>query len=370
MHFIFYILPTLFIIPVSIYMYIYLRRVAKYFSFNITSKKICAIIFIIAFMLSMPLSNIWGVWTVVILHFVFFSILLDIIYYICHKKWNLKKVMKGLYQCGIIPIICTSLVIGYGYWNMKNIVEKDYTIYTKKNIQQNYRIAFISDLHFGNTMNQKELEKYCEDISKHQPDIVLLGGDIVDERSTHQQMSEAFGTLSSIQNNYGIYYVYGNHDRALYSSAPHFTPKELQETITQSGIKVLSDDIEIINNEFVIAGREDASYNYPNGRMSSADLLSSIHQEYFLLLLDHQPKELHVNDQNGYDLQLSGHTHGGQIFPVGLISDWLGFGEMNYGYQALEHMQVIVSSGIAGWGYPLRTGSQSEYVIVNIENVS
>lgn len=67
-------------------------------------------------------------------------------------------------------------------------------------------------------------------------------------------------------------------------------------------------------------------------------------------------------------MQVSGHTHGGQIFPVGILSQWLGFGEMNYGYRQLSSMQVIVSSGIAGWGYPLRTGSQSEYVMIHIQS--
>lgn len=84
-------------------------------------------------------------------------------------------------------------------------------------------------------------------------------------------------------------------------------------------------------------------------------------------MVDHQPVDLNVNDELKVDLQISGHTHGGQMFPVGLISDFLGFGEMNYGYQKLNYMQVIVSSGIAGWGYPLRTGSHSEYVIIDIK---
>lgn len=64
---------------------------------------------------------------------------------------------------------------------------------------------------------------------------------------------------------------------------------------------------------------------------------------------------------------LSGHTHGGQIWPMGVMTDILGFGEMNYGYRKVNNMQVIVTSGIAGWGYALRTGSHSEYVMIEVK---
>ncbi|MBP2032075.1 putative MPP superfamily phosphohydrolase [Clostridium algifaecis] len=87
----------------------------------------------------------------------------------------------------------------------------------------------------------------------------------------------------------------------------------------------------------------------------------------FILLLDHQPFELQKNDELGYDLQLSGHTHAGQIWPVGLLSDILRTNELNYGYKKLSNMQAIVSSGMAGWGYPIRTEANSEYVIIDIK---
>ena len=86
----------------------------------------------------------------------------------------------------------------------------------------------------------------------------------------------------------------------------------------------------------------------------------------FILLLDHQPSELEKNSELGYDLQLSGHTHKGQIWPVGLISELFNFNELEYGYKEIDDFKVIVSSGISGWNYPIRTGSKSEYVIIDI----
>ena len=134
-----------------------------------------------------------------------------------------------------------------------------YSVTTNKTITQDYRIAFLSDLHFGNTMNKSELEKYCQDISLQKPDIVMLGGDIVDEHTTYQEMKEAFEVLGQIENQYGIYYVYGNHDQALYLNSPHFTPSQLKKSIEEHHISILLDSQVNIQDEMTIIGRQDRS---------------------------------------------------------------------------------------------------------------
>ena len=84
-----------------------------------------------------------------------------------------------------------------------------------------------------------------------------MDGDLVDESTTLPQMKEAFKTLSSIHNKYGIYYVYGNHDKNNYTSKPYYTPKVLAEEITKDGITILEDNVEKINNDLVLVGRAD-----------------------------------------------------------------------------------------------------------------
>ena len=103
-----------------------------------------------------------------------------------------------------------------------------------------------------------------------------------------------------------------------------------------------------------------------DGRASIEALAAKAGTGNFLLLLDHQPVDLADNARAGIDLELSGHTHGGQIWPMGILSKLTGVNEEYYGIHQIGDFQVIVSSGMAGWGYPVRTEGSSEYVVVNI----
>ncbi len=287
------------------------------------------------------------------------------------KNQTGKKIWNVIYRSGLLPLVITAFIMIYGTANMGNVVEKDYTIYTKKQIRsEGYTIVLVSDLHLGNSMDADKLKDVFVEIEQTQPDMIVLCGDIFDEQSKYTEMQKAAKIFGEAQSTYGTFYVYGNHDRASYRRNADFTPKQLEECFNSNGIQILTDDIYKINDEFTIIGREDARFagmlGETGGRESISELIGGVDSEDFILVLDHQPVEFEANISAGVDLQLSGHTHGGQIWPVGLISDLLGFGELNYGYKQIDDFQVIVSSGISGWGYPIRTGSQSEYVVVKV----
>ena len=228
----------------------------------------------------------------------------------------------------------------------------------------------ISDLHYGTVMNREKLQAVCNDIEEAEPDIVVLCGDIVDEKTTIEQMKEATEILGDIKSKYGVFYIYGNHDDARYSSIPSYTKDELKNELLSNNIYVLVDESYEINDDLVIVGRDDEGFSKEEGRKSSEDLIANIDKSKFILLLDHQPSELNLNSSLGYDLQLSGHTHKGQIWPAGLISELFNFNELEYGYKKIGDYEIIVSSGISGWNYPIRTGSKSEYLIIDIEKQS
>jgi len=352
-------------VPMFLYYYIWFRRIFKTLKFPIEKKYFQVLIIVIAFLFVWPIRNLFGIWTVIVGYLLAFIMICDI-FYVLIKKRNHPIFIDRIYSLGIIPVVCVMIVIGYSYIHMQDVKHVEYQIQTNKSISQNYRVALISDLHYPNTMDFSKLSTYCDKISKEDVDLVILAGDIVDEKTSKQEMQEAFMALGNIRSRLGIYYVYGNHDQALYSFPSPFTVEELEQSILDQNITILSDSVQQLTDDLTIIGRQDRSIVQNNVRLSSKELLANVDQDDFLLIVDHQPKDLAINDQNGYDLQVSGHTHGGQMFPVGLMTDLLGFGEMNYGYRQMEHLQVIVTSGIAGWGYPLRLGSQSEYVIINI----
>ena len=372
MNILYFIIPALLMILLSIYLYYYIARALRRVKVDVKKNRVKLIIIALVLIIMYFSLRDLGIGIVVLLHIVVLALVMDLLNYIfkilskrntiIFNKW------RTVYESGIVPIILTAIILAYGYWNMNDIVEKDYKIYTNKNIrEEGYRVAMISDLHYGTVMNREKLQAVCNDIEEAEPDIVVLCGDIVDEKTTVEQMKEATEILGDIKSKYGVFYIYGNHDDARYSSIPSYTKDELKNELLSNNIYVLVDESYEINDDLVIVGRDDEGFSKEEGRKSSEDLIANIDKSKFILLLDHQPSELNLNSSLGYDLQLSGHTHKGQIWPAGLISELFNFNELEYGYKKIGDYEIIVSSGISGWNYPIRTGSKSEYLIIDIE---
>lgn len=368
MNYLLRIFPIFGIILIGIYFYFFLNRIARCLFKRPERGIVKAAAAVISAAAVVPAANIWSLWAAVLIHLFAFAVLTDILYRLIKRlaKDKMPLKLKRLYLSGAVPVLLTAAILGWGFYNMRHVIRTDYTVYTEKAIQSaGYRAALVSDLHFGTTMDEERLEQYCREIEAAEPDFLILCGDIVDEHTSYEGLVKAFGLLGGIDTKYGVFYVYGNHDRATYSPDADFTPEQLDSVIGHSGIQLLREEAVRLTDDLIIAGRED---RYSGSRTATEALLNGAEENDFIVLADHQPVSLAENEAAGVDLQLSGHTHGGQIWPVGLISDWLGFGEMNYGYQRSGNFQVIVTSGMAGWGYPVRTGHHSEYVIIDIKS--
>lgn len=315
-----------------------------------------------------PVLRIWsgsGVWNIAVLHFCIFLILIELIFWIIGRfipEWP--RIWKILRYTGIFPILCTVAIIAYGGYNIRHVVRQEYTVTTEKTIpSEGYRVAVLSDIHYSLLDNRQAMEEMAEKISAEQVDVVILCGDIVDERTSKEKMEEVFRILGQIQSNQGIYYVYGNHDTAQYSEDPPFSEAELQHAIEVNGIQILADEKVEFENGLTLIGRQDRSL----GPAAPQELTDGIVESQYILLADHQPYELEAKAEAGVDLQVSGHTHNGQIFPIGLFSRILHMDDLQYGMAQVGDMTAIVTSGVTGWGYPIRTEGQSEYVIIHIE---
>ncbi len=314
------------------------------------------------------LSLFYHLILLVLLHLLFLcglGELCKVVFRLCFKKHNGSKpygFMRKVYKSGIVPILIVAILFTYGYFNMNTIHQTSYTV-TSDKLSTDYRVVFISDTHFGTIHDAETLKETVNEINKLNPDLVILGGDIIEEGTDKAQMYKAFEILGNLNSAYGTYYVYGNHDRQRYTNEPEYSEWELTDTLGKNGIKLLCEDTVTIGNDLLLVGREDLGSK--DDRLSADKLSEGIDDSRFILVADHQPNNVESNKKIGADLQLSGHTHGGQILPLGFLT-FLYHGYV-YGEYKTDDTTVIVSSGFAGWGFPIRTQGVSEYVVVELK---
>lgn len=366
----FFILSGIIMILPGIYLYMIVQRFLGLFpgENKIRRKKIIAAF--TALLLVLCSVNLFGTGALLVLHFTAASAVIDIIRLLIKKAGlSIPNVWDKIYRSSALPLLITAAIMGYAYLNMHRIIVTEYEVPVQKEIRrEGYRIVFLSDLHFGTTMNQEKLQEQCRRMEAEKPDLVVLGGDIVDEASSLEEVTQAFQTLGQIQSTYGIYYVYGNHDKGKYNKNCDFTAENLSEAARDAGVHILEDETVMLNEELSVSGRRDRSdavlEQIP--RKSCETLLEGMPQTAVHVIADHQPRDMEENAAAGFDLMLSGHTHAGQMWPVGLITELFDKGTVNYGMKTFGNMHLIVSSGIAGWGYPLRTGKHSEFAVISV----
>ncbi len=354
----------------GIYVYVFFRRVFRFYSKGKTNKVLQVFQTILAVAAGVFSVNIWNGISVILLHLIFSAMLFDLAAIILRKIFAGKKektyyrIAHILYHCGLIPVITVFFILLYGFLNMENIVRTEYTVQTTKDISD-YKVVLITDTHYATIQDTDILKDSISEINAQNPDIVILGGDIVEEGTSHEKMQEVFEIFQKIKSNYGVFYVYGNHDRQPYTDKRTYTDKELTEAITKNGIVILEDTFVEINEELILAGRGDAAWGNDSGRASAEELLEKADMKKYIIVADHQPVEAAENNAAGVDLELSGHTHAGQIWPTEYFFDVMKM--LRYGRYQEGDCTVIVSSGFAGWQYPIRTQEHCEYVVINIQ---
>lgn len=353
------------------YFYRFINRTMKYYRVDVERKRFKAGNVIFSAFLASLCRNIWSTSTMLILHFLVISIFLDLVTWIIRKLCRNKNFEKSkslygkLYGCGFLPIVLTALIMLYGHWNMSYAMKTEYNLEADKNVGS-YKVILITDTHYATIQDTDILKTKIEEINGENPDIVVLGGDMVDEGTTKEKMREVFQVFGELDAKYGIYYVYGNHDRQPYTQSRSYTDEELNDAILESGITILEDNYIEIGSDLVVAGRGDAARGSVSGRASVEEILQGADREKYIIMVDHQPLEAEENDAQGVDLELSGHTHAGQIWPVGYLSELAGV--LNYGFYQKGNCKVIVSSGFTGWGYSVRTEGHCEYVVINVNS--
>lgn len=359
-------------IVAAFYYYILIKRVLSLIFPDWHMKLPWKILFIVVSICLGGLSgNLFSTTGVILVHIMAAALLMELINLIVkwRKKGESPRRWNFVFKSLLIPLLVTALIFAYGYYNIRDVHETFYTVTTNKKLdvsgeKEKCRVLLITDSHYGTIFEGEKLKELKSRMDAVNPDLVVLAGDIVDESTTKEQMKEIFSAFGNISSTYGVYYVYGNHDRQRYSGEPYFSEEELETTILESGIRVLKDEYVRVTEGITLAGREDASGTQE--RKSVKEILVGVDPADYLIMADHQPVEYAENEAEQVDLILSGHTHAGQLFPSGYVMKWFHTCDLYYGHEKNGRMDAVVSSGLAGWGYPIRTQNHSEFTVVDI----
>lgn len=259
----------------------------------------------------------------------------------------------------IVPMLISLCINTYGYFEARNIRIEKITIQSSKipEAAGRIRIVQMSDVHIGLIVRDERLQRIVEEIKKADPDILVATGDLLDGQINH--LEEPLAILRDINPRYGKFAITGNHEFfAGIDQALAF--------LRDAGFVVLRGEGLNVAGMVNIAGVDDPTgVRFGLARpVSEKSILSGLAGQYFILFLKHQP--VVDNDAVEYfDLQLSGHTHGGQIFPFNFVTK--RFYPLNRGFFNLSnHSRLYVSRGAGTWGPPIRFLSPPEIAVIDL----
>jgi predicted MPP superfamily phosphohydrolase len=314
--------------------------------------------------LSDALVWIGSFWLAAMLYFFLIVILLDLVRIVNHFIPFFSSIsadyikIKHFMAAGAIGVVFITIIGGHINASIPRV--KTLNLEIRKNSKLDLlKIAMASDIHLGTIIGRKRFCRIVDKINNLNPDIVLLPGDIVDEDLGSVIKDNLGEALKSIRSKYGTYAITGNHEY-IGGAEPACS------YLSDHTVHMLRDSSFLVDSSFYIVGREDRSSRQFAGkkRKSLSELVSDINFSLPVILMDHQPFQLEEAMQNKIDLQLSGHTHHGQLWPFNYITNAIY--ELSWGYLKKGNTHYYVSSGAGTWGPPVRTGNHPEVICINL----
>lgn len=249
----------------------------------------------------------------------------------------------------------------FGLFNayMPIVRKHEITVPKKKGNLNKLRIAVASDMHFGRLSGRSHLRRLVSMMNDLKPDLILLPGDIIDDEPEPFIEKNMGALMDELEAPLGIFGVLGNHEY-YGGKIPQFV-----EEMKNIDIDIMMDDILKIEDSFYLVGRKDRT---DKNRKPFSDLIDSLDLSYPIIAMDHQPYELKQAQESGVDILLSGHTHRGQMAPNHFITKKMY--ELDWGYLKKEQLHAFVSSGFGFWGPPIRIGSRSEILQIDVNFIA
>ena len=287
-------------------------------------------------------------WLVIMFYLLMAFLVLDIgrLIHLVPASWLKDNAITSLALTGTMLV---TFIGGNIHYHNKQRQEINLT--TNKHLERPLKIVMLSDLHAGFHNRRAEVGRWVDLINAEHADLILIAGDMIDG---NVRPLLAQGTAEELKRlNAPTLACVGNHE---YITG---IDKSL-ELISQTGINLLRDSSLTIGNATIV-GRDDRMNRH---RKSVEQLMQTANRDNYIILLDHQPYHLEEAEQNGVDLQLSGHTHRGQVWPLNWVTKKMY--ECDYGSYRRGNTDYYVSSGIGIWGGKFRIGTDSEYVVINV----
>ncbi len=287
-------------------------------------------------------------WLIIMFYLLMTFLLLDIgrLIHLVPAAW-LKS--NGITSLVITGIMLVTFIGGNIHYHNKQ--RQEIKITTNKHLERPLKIVMLSDLHAGFHNPRAEVGRWVDMINAEQADLILIAGDMIDG---NVRPLLAQGTADELKRfNAPTIACLGNHE--------YITGIDKSiNLINQTGICLLRDST-IVIGDVTIIGRDDRSNR---GRKSVEQLMQGVTRGNYIIMLDHQPFQLKEAEKNGVDLQLSGHTHRGQVWPLNWVTKKMY--ECDYGQYRRGNTDYYVSSGLGIWGGKFRIGTDSEYAVITV----
>lgn len=341
---------------------------------------------VIAFLLpksavAIVIRRISTYWIGIMLYSLLYVVLFDLLRLIA-KHTKLKNTLLfsrgSVISIGSVVVACAVATCLYGIFNARNIKVNEYSVTVNKSCgsDKHLKAVLVADLHMGYAIGVDHITNMVEKINQQDADIVIIAGDIFD--NSYDGMDDPEGIkaqLRSIKSKYGVYAVYGNHDideKILMGFTFDWGGKQLNSEkmtnfIKECDIKLINDESVLINDEFYLVGRRDTDKpgTEDGTRAEISELTKDLDKAKPIFVLSHEPDELQKTADAGADIDFSGHTHDGQLFPGNLTIGL--FWENPCGMIKKDNMYSIVTSGVGVYGTFMRVGTDAEICSVDID---
>jgi uncharacterized protein len=260
-----------------------------------------------------------------------------------------------------VTLVASFFLIAGGFVNalLPRVKQYDISINKSAGDVKSLRIAAVSDIHLGSIIRKRSLKELSGMLSDLKPDVVFLLGDILDGEVGPVMRGDLLRYFTCPKCNDGLYAITGNHEYI--GGAGKTIPY-----IESKGIRLLKDEAVTLDGGIQVFGRldRDSERFFGRKRKSLDELMKDADTSRPIILLDHQPFHLDDSEKHSVDLQLSGHTHNGQMWPLNYVTRWIY--EVSYGYKKKGNTNIIVSCGYGLWGPRVRSGSRPEVLLINL----